>query len=217
MCKIALIENLSLYSSGIVLILNKLDGIDIVAEVKNVDELIQKTGRVIPDIIVFDTLQSENSGIKPLKKIRRNFPKTPLLIITSDDYADSFEEYIRIGVNGFVFGNAGPEELIKAIKKLKEGGEYFREDVWDLVKKTIRSHKNKTVKSDLLSERENSVLKLIAMGMTYKQIGLNLNISPRTVETHKNNILTKLNVRTKAEMIKYAYQNNILVQTGTGK
>ena len=211
MCKIAIVENFHLYSSGIELVLNELEDIQVVVKAKNIDELVQKTDSMIPDVILMDILHSENSGVKPLKKMKRMFPKASVLIITNEDYADRFEEYIRIGVKGFIFSDADSEELKKAIKKLNNGDEYFPKNVWNILKNVIQSGKKTSKKNDGLTDREINVLKLFTQGLTYKEIGLKLNISPRTVETHKKNILSKLKIKSTAAMIKYAFQNNMVV------
>jgi len=132
-------------------------------------------------------------------------------LILSTDYSDFFEEYISLGVNGFVFNDAGREKLIKAIKTLMNGDDHFRPRVWQLLKKYLRTKKNSASFEDkrMLSNREITILKLFCKGYTYKEIGVKLNISPRTVETHKKNIQTKINARSTAEMIEFAYQNKL--------
>ena len=210
MCKIAILENLQLYSAGLKALLSGLEEVQIIAEAQNVEELKQKLGKIIPGLILVDLVQRENAGIKLLKKTVRRFPKVPILIITNGDYAHSFEEYIRIGVNGFVFTNARPAEFVDAIKKLAKGEEYFPDEVWVFLKKAIRSHKFSSKQNNKLSEREIEVLRSFTNGLSYKEIGNELNISSRTVETHKKNILSKLKVNTTADMIKYAYHNNLI-------
>lgn len=100
--------------------------------------------------------------------------------------------------------------MIKAIKKLDNGEEYFSNTVWKVFKSYVQTRKKRILKSSKLTDREVSVLKLFAHGLSYKEIGVKLSISPRTVETHKRNILSKLKINTTAEMIKYAYRKHIL-------
>lgn len=210
MCKIAIIESFSLFSAGIKSILKDLKEVKVIAEAENVDLLIPLVRQNVPDLICFDVIHSGSTGIKPLKKIRRLFPKTPVLIIINANYADFLEEYIHIGIKGCVFSNAGSEELLTATNNLKAGNEYFPIEVWKILKNAIQSRKSTSKKSDKLTDREIAVLKLFTQGLTYKEIGLKLNISSRTVETHKNNILSKLKIHTIADMIKYAYHNELL-------
>ncbi|MCK5853331.1 response regulator transcription factor [bacterium] len=214
MCKIAILENYALFSSGIKAILIETDGFEIVGEAKSTEELLFLLGETTPDVIIIDILHFDNEGIRPLKKIKRNFPHVPILLIIGQNYAYCFEDYLSIGVKGFIFKDACAAELTKAVKKLSKGEEHFRKSVWEILKKAIQSHKSckKTRKNGTkLTDREISVLKLFCQGLTFKEIGLKLYISPRTVEAHKKNILSKINVRTTAEMVKFAIRHRIEV------
>ena len=213
MCKLAILENYSLFNSGIKPILERDGECEIIQVAKNIDEFMQKFITNKPDVIIVDIIHCENEGIKPLKKIRKSFSKIPILLIVSEDYANFFEEYIALGIRGFVFKDSSPKELIKAIKKLSKGEDYFHKNVWIILKDFIRtrkSGKNGKKNKSVLTNREVSVVKLFSKGLTYKEIGSDLNISPRTVETHKRNILAKLNIRSTAEMVKFALNNHIL-------
>jgi len=211
MCKIAILERFSLFATGITSILHEEDEYDIIVNAESVNELIRILNNDVPHIIIFDILHSDNSGVKVIRKIRRTYPDVPLLLIVSQHYSDCFEEYIRLGVKGFIFNNAGKEELVDAINKLKNGEEYFTKRVWDIFKASIRARKYKKKEEEHLTDREMDVLKLFSQGMTYKEIGVNLSISPRTVETHKRNILSKLKINSTADMVRYAFRNHILL------
>ena len=210
MCKIAILERYALLGSGIRSILINEVECEVIAQAKTSTELIASLGNNLPDVIIIDIMSTDNSGIKPLRKIRRVFPKIPVLLIVSSHYADCFEEYIRLGAKGFIFNTSNGEELVTAVKKLKNGKEYFTNRVWKVFKDSIQlgnKHRNNTQK---LTDREVSVIRLFSSGLTYKEIGAQLNISPRTVETHKRNILSKLKMHSTAEMVKYAIRNNLL-------
>ncbi|MFV0592964.1 MAG: response regulator transcription factor [Draconibacterium sp.] len=209
MCKIAILEPFTLLGAGIASILSEEKQCEVLAIAQTKEELIRRLAKSVPDVIIIDIIHGENTGVKPIKRLRRMFPDTPLLLIVSANYADCFEEYIRLGVKGFVFNTSDAKELVKAIQKLRAGDEYFNNKVWNIFKSSIQLRKHK-VQEERLSDREVSILKLFSCGMTYKEIGSELNISPRTVETHKRNILAKLKINTTAEMVKYAYRHHIL-------
>ena len=213
MCKIALLENYSLFSSGIKPVLNEINHFEIIAESKTIDKFLIQLDKNRPDVIIFDIIHCQDEGLKQLRKIKRSYSKIPVLLIVNEDYTYCFEEYIEQGVRGFVFHDSSPEILIKAIKKLKNGEDHFRKNVWLSLTDFIRSHKagkSSQKKKSVLTKREESVVKLFCNGLTYKEIGSNLNISPRTVETHKKNIQTKLKVNSTAEMVKFAFNNHIV-------
>ena len=115
MCKIAIVESCALFSSGITKILNEVEDFKVVSETENVEQMQLHLGEIIPDVIVFDILHHSNGGIKSIKKIKRLFPKIPLLLIVSKDYGFYFEEYIHLGVRGLILNNASSSQLIKAI------------------------------------------------------------------------------------------------------
>ncbi|WP_167614505.1 helix-turn-helix transcriptional regulator [Maribellus sediminis] len=209
MCKIAVLERFTLLGSGIASILSNEKECEVVLA-KTKEELVRKLDDSIPDVIVIDIIHNENSGFKPIKRFRRIYPHVPVLLIVSASYADCFEEYIRLGVKGFIFNSSDRDELRRAIKKLMNGGEYFTDKVWKIFKSSIQTRKHKPVHQKL-TDREVAVLKLFSSGLTYKEIGSELSISPRTVETHKRNILSKLKINSTADMVKYAYRNNILI------
>lgn len=210
MCKVAILDSFTLFASGIQSILNDTKECDVIVHATTTNDLVKELKRVIPDIIIIDVMHGDNSGMRSIKKIRRIYPKTPVLLILSAHYSDSFEEYIRLGVKGFIFSDATGKDLAEAIKKLKNGGEFFRKKVWDIFKTSIQKRKYGKKKTQILTDREVAVLKLFTQGHTYKEIGTLLNISPRTVETHKRNILSKLKINSTAEMVQYALHQHII-------
>ena len=212
MSKVAVLERFTLFGSGIAAILEKADCFDVIIQAEHMDGLLTMVKEATPevDVIVVDVIHGENSGMKPIKKIRRECRNIPVLLIVSQNYADCFEEYIRLGVKGFIFNNSRGQDLVRAIKKLKEGKEYFGKPVWEIFKRSIQARKYKKKKDQVLTDREVAVLKLFSQGLSYKEIGVKLNISPRTVETHKRNILSKLKISSTADMVKYAYRNHII-------
>lgn len=210
MCKIALLENYSLFGSGIKSLLAVTKEFKVVAEGASADSLVLQLRNEIPDVIVIDMLHCYNAGVKTVKKTRKYFPRVPLLLITSEDYFECFNDYLRFGVKGFVFKNDSPDDLVSAIKKLHSGKMYFRKNVRKVfsdVSSFTKPLRGIHQREQLLTEREIAVLKLFCDGLTYKEVGVKLFISPRTVESHKKNIMTKLNVASTAEMIKYATRN----------
>jgi DNA-binding NarL/FixJ family response regulator len=209
---VAILEPYLLYGQGIKSMLSESEELQIICVAKKADELIENISEKKPYIVVIDILHCDNAGLKILKKIRRLFPHLPILLITGSQYADCVREQINLGVNGFIFHNASPDELKKAVIQLSMGGRYFRKKIWKKFKETIQlTNPNEAHPQNehILTDREITVLKLFCGGLSYKEIGNKLFISPRTVETHKKNILSKLKIKSTAEMVKYAFHNQI--------
>jgi len=211
--KVVIFESYPLFSSGIKTVLNASNSIRVTGEASNIDALLHLLQKTNPNAIVFDILHCINAGLKPLRKIARKFPHIPILLIVGEEYADCFESYFQLGVKGFVFKEDTSAEFTQAIKEVCSGRDHFRNQVRTFFKESLKKNRrdkttNQTDQS--LTDREISVLKLFCRGLTYKEIGHNLCISPRTVETHKQNILTKLKVKSTVDMVKYAFHHRIL-------
>lgn len=212
--KIAIFENYSLFSFGLRSVLTAHENIEIVFVAATMPELLKALNQTLPEVLIFDVLHNHNGTMRNLQKISRKFPAVPIIILTSMQYADCFTEYVKIGVKGFVFENETPDDLIRALQKVKSGSTYLPAEMQQWLKEIAPSGKRNgqvMQKRNRLTEREISILKLFCQGLTYKEIGRKLFISPRTVETHKKNILAKLRLKTTAEMIRYAFHNHLII------
>jgi DNA-binding NarL/FixJ family response regulator len=213
--KIVILENYSLFSSGIRSILEQVEEFEVIDEARNLDELLHHVITKTPDVIVLDLLHCQNAGLDTLRRLKRVLGGIPVLLITSYDFADCFTEHILLGVKGFIFSNTTSAELIKAVKKLTRGGEYFPNQVTKIYKQVHDLYlKGKKIlfKKKNLTERESTILRCLSLGLSHKEIGEKLYISPRTVETHKRNILSKLNLTTSADLIKYAVHHQMALE-----
>jgi DNA-binding NarL/FixJ family response regulator len=160
-----------------------------------------------------DLLLPQKSVIAISKKLNREYPDIPLLIITVDAIEYTILQCVIHGARGLIWKSSSPEELISAINTIVAGERYFKIPESKMVSQVIR-HAQLILPEVQhfieISNRELEVLKLIADGYSYKDIGKKLNISPRTVESHKNNILSKLKLNTTADLIKYAIKHRLI-------
>mgnify|MGYP000339078553 CR=1 FL=1 len=213
MCKIAILENYTLFCSGIRPVLDQITEFEVVAKSKQLTDILPLLKKSKPDVIIIDVLHCDDDGAFAIRKIRAKASKTPILLVVNKDYSSHFENYIALGVNGLVFTSFGKEQLVEAVKTLKNGDDYFPPQAWILLKEYLRTKRKDLLpqanSKPILSNRELDVLRLFCKGYTYKEIAHKLNISSRTVETHKKNISTKINVRSTAEMVEFAVQNNL--------
>lgn len=211
-CKIGMIESYSLFSSGIKTILESANENVFVGLGGDARELKNSLNGTIPDIILIDVLHSRNAGIEEIKNVRKTFPQIPFLLIAAQDCSECFQDYLNSGAKGIVFATDKMEDLINAVQLICNGKEYFSGAITKNRSNGLESAPKLTrpkFKDNLLTDRELEVLKLFCDGLTYREIGKKLYISHRTVESHKNNILAKLNLKSKAELIKYATRNNL--------
>lgn len=136
-----------------------------------------------------------------------------MVVIIKKDYNDTFKDLILLGITRFIYQDATPGELIKAVTRAAIGKEYFPSGIVNMVKDTLvtlpgTSHSSNITHS--LTSREATVCKLFCKGLTYKEIGAQLYISPRTVESHKKNILSKLKINSTVDMVKYAMEHHLI-------
>jgi DNA-binding NarL/FixJ family response regulator len=205
-CKIAILESYALFSSGIKSILHSTDEMEVIAEGASPEVLSLLLQGQVPDIILIDMLHCVNGGINTVKKTKKIFPDIPFLLITSTEFTDCFQDYVEYGVKGFVYTTDSPAALIESLKTICIGEESLKQET-NSVDTSQGYHQLKKYK---LTDRETEVLKLFCSGLTYREIGERLYISHRTVESHKKNILSKLNITSTAEMVKYATRNKLI-------
>lgn len=214
MIRIALFENCSLFSFGLKHILTKHHELEIPIVASSVQQLVKQLNSEPADVLLLDILHCDNGAIRLLRRVTRKFPDLPIILLTSMQFSDCFTEHVKMGVKGFVFDDESPDDLMNAIRRVKNGGNYLPKEMQRWLKELESSGKSEKLKADgksTLTEREISILKLFCEGLTYKEIGRRLFISPRTVETHKKNILEKLRLKSTADMVKYAFHNRLII------
>lgn len=184
----------------------------VLGEATSIEDLKYLLGTTSPDLVVMDTYHCDKGGIEILKRAARFLKKTPVFIIARQDFSICFLDYLKYGVKGIVLNDVSPDDLLKALKKVCNGIEHYPTANFDQPDDTDTmsySEVETIARKRSLTDRESLILRHISQGMSHKQIGQKLYISPRTVESHKRNILTKLGLKTTAELIKYSMQNNI--------
>lgn len=187
--------------------------IEILAEATSANTLLDVLKIHTPDIIVMDIkLSGSMSGIDIAKMIHLNTPKQKILMLTANIDENYIIASLKVGAKGFLSKDSSKDEFIKAILQINNGDVYFGENISQAVIQSyvrqIQSHITDADKP--LSDREIEIVKLLSEGLTTKQIGEELCISPRTVESHKNNILEKLGLQNTIELVKYAIRNKIV-------
>jgi len=162
----------------------------------------------VVDVVLMDISMPELSGIEATEIITQKFKNIKVLALTMHAEETYITSMMKAGAMGYILKEAGTSELVMAINSVAKGKKFYSNEVSVAM---INSLMNKDNSVGIeLSERELEVLKYIAAGDTNKEAGEKLFISPRTVETHRRNILSKLDIKNTAEMIKYAYQHNLV-------
>lgn len=191
----------------------------LVEEAQNGEEGIEKAGKMDFDIIIMDYQLPTLNGVEATSLILENNPKAKILALSNYDEYMYIDNMMRAGARGFVLKNIGPEEFINAIEAVMQGKNYYSSDV--AVKlisfdhhniPLVRLLKHKSDKREILSKRELEILRLVAAEYTNEEIAATLFISKRTVDTHRHNLMKKLDVKNTAGLVKSAMELKILEQ-----
>ena len=178
-------------------------------EAQNAPELLALVANERWDIVVLDLTMPDDNGLKALKQIKHDQPKLPVLILSmypEDQYA---VRTIRAGAAGYLNKESAPEELVTAIRKVLNGGEYISASVADELVLHARHEDDQPVHKHL-SDREYQVLCLIAAGKEIKEITAELTLSAKTISTYRVRLLEKMNLKTNAELTHYAIQHSLI-------
>ena len=211
--KLLIVDDYNIFRNGLKLILENHENFEVAGEASNPEELFKILENIKPDVIVLNLMLPQKHIFSITKKLGNKYPEIPFVLLTVG--ADEFIilECVINGAHGILWKESTSEQLIEAINTVAAGERYLNIPESKMVSQIIkhaRIDKFGEQRFSEISEREQDVLKLFAKGYSYKKIGEELNISPRTVESHKNNILSKLNLQSVTEMIKYAIKHNLI-------
>lgn len=185
----------------------------VVGEANNGNEAIRLAEVLQPDVILMDIEMPEISGIQACQEIKRLHPQMKVVIVSMHNEKQLIKKLIEQGADGYLLKNSSKDDVMTAIEKVLNNHSYFSEEVTlSLLDKNNKEQTNSNTFSKLgdLTEREIEILKLLSQGMTNKEVGDALNISHRTVDTHRTNLMKKLDVTNVAGLIRFAFQNGII-------
>jgi two-component system response regulator NreC len=186
---------------------------DVVGEASEGNEGIEKALEIQPDVILMDlSMPHGKDGLSATSELKKQLPKTAILILTMHDDEEYLFRAIQAGASGCVLKSAPHDELISAIKSVYNGNAYLNPSATKrLMDEYLDNVKQgSTDMYQLLSDREKEVLTLVAKGYSNKEIAEQLIISVKTVETHKGNLMEKLQMKTRPELVTYALKKGLL-------
>lgn len=207
--KILLADDHQLVRKGFRALLEEIEFVEVVGEAANGKEALSllRNGAK-PDIALLDYEMPLMNGLEATEAIKRDFLGVKVIMLTMLQSKELVQEAVSKGVSGFLFKNTSPEDLMDAIQRVAGGDTYFSSEVTLTLLKP--AHHPDAPLLALLSDREMEILKLVAQGLSSTEIGQQLFISPRTVDTHRNNILQKLEVPGIAGLVQFAVRNKLV-------
>lgn len=180
-----------------------------IEEVSDAEDLFKKVMRESWDVVISDISMPGRSGLEVLQQIRQDYPKLPILILSvypEDQYAI---RVLKAGASGYLTKDSAPEELVKAVNQLLLGKKYITSSLAEKLA-TILDHDAEKMPHEYLSDREFEVMKLLAAGKSVSEIAGKMSLSVTTVSTYRARIMTKMNVKTNADLTLYAIEKKLL-------
>jgi DNA-binding NarL/FixJ family response regulator len=174
-------------------------------------EVLEQVASLEPDVVVLDITMPRLGGLETLEKIRSEFAKTKVILLSVHSDSPFIQSAISLGADGYVLKNGRAAEIVTAIREVMKGGSYFSPAVAREIVEQLRSPRTESDDPfSLLSSREREVLHLIAEGLSAKEVAVELSISAKTVEAHRTSVMRKLNVRKATELVRYALRHGLI-------
>lgn len=212
MIKILLVDDHNIVRQGLRLLLDTQSDIQIVGEAGDGWEAIDKARQLMPDVILMDISIPGLNGLDATRRIKECCPSIRVLVLTMHNNEEYFFQALSAGASGYIPKKADPTELVSAIRAVHQGGAFLYPSVAKtLVADFLRRVEMGEEKAsyDGLTEREREILKLVAEGKTNREIASLLHISTKTADRHRANLMEKLNIHNRSQLIKYAIRKGI--------
>lgn len=211
--RLLLVDDHAVVRTGLRMLLEGESDIEIIGEADNASDAINQISQLQPDVVLMDIGLPDISGIEATKRIKQLAPNTAVVALTIHEDEEYFFKMLDAGASGYVPKRAAPEELLTAIRVTALGEVYLYPSLAKLLVKdylTQSLHPKNKATLNGLTPRENEVLTLLADGDSNAEIAEQLSISPKTVARHRENIMGKLNLHSRTELVKYAVRKGII-------
>ncbi len=216
MPNILLADDHKIIRDGIISLLENEKDFNIIAEAENGFEVLDILKDETIDIVVMDISMPEMNGIECTKEIKKLYPEIRVLILSMYNEEQYVNEVFNSGASGYILKNSGKEDLVDAIITVLTGKPYYSSEVTETYIRSLTMNTKKPSKNNAiikeLSSREIEVLELIVNEFTNQEIAEKLNISIRTVDAHRRNLLNKIDARNTAGLVKFAVTNNMFTK-----
>lgn len=197
---------------GLKALVNGQPDMEVIGEADNGRVTVERAKELMPEILLMDISMPDLNGVAAAELLRQECPTVKILVLTAYKDKGYLDRFLKVGASGYVLKLSAAEELIGAIRQVAAGGVYLDPEMADRITDGyVRSHFLKgEVRQRELTMREEEVLRLIAHGHSNKEISNSLKISVKTVESHKANLMQKLELRTRTEIVRYALRQGWL-------
>jgi DNA-binding NarL/FixJ family response regulator len=210
--RVMIADDHTVVRQGIRNVLEEVEGLEVVGEAGDGDEALELARKLRPDVLLLDVTMPGRTGLEVTRELRSDEVESGILILSMHDDPEYVLQAVRAGADGYVLKDVTPAELRKAIQTVHEGREYFAERVTHQLSVGLRAElerEQRKSRLESLTARETEVLVHVAEGLTNREIAEKLEISPRTVETHRERLMTKLRIRTVAGLTRFVVEERL--------
>jgi two-component system nitrate/nitrite response regulator NarL len=208
--KVLVVDDHPVVRKGLQSCLSRHDHIKVVGEASDGDEAMRKARELSPDLILMDITMPKMNGLAVTELLRKESPRTKVLVLSVHSNKEYIFRVIQAGAHGYVSKEAPPDELLRAIESVFEGEPFFSEDIARAALNQFVATGGKKEPFAQLTSRERQVLVLIAEGQSNKEIASKLGIGVRTIETHRERIMRRLDIHSVAGLTKFAIANGMV-------
>ena len=212
--KILVADDHDVVRRGIRALLEDQPGWEVCAEATNGRQAVEKVKQLKPDVVVLDVTMPELNGLEAARQIRKLFPNVEVLILTMHDSEQVAQEVIKTGARGYILKSDAGRDLVTAVQAVSRHKNFFTNRVSQMVSDSQLRGGLQAVDAESigsrLTAREREIVQLLAEGKANKEVAGLLSISVKTVETHRTNIMRKLDLHSVSELVRYAVRNNIV-------
>ncbi len=211
--RVLLVDDHALFRDGIRTLLSAEPDIEIAGEAANATEAVELANQRRPDIILMDIGMPGPGSFEAARLIRKERPEIRIVFLSMYDDEEYVSECVRIGANGYILKESPAAQLLMAIREVHRGGSYLSPRLLSRLVDDIRVLGRPSMQQprfDALTKRELEVLKMLAEGASVKEIASEFNLSVKTIEAHKFNLMRKLGIHNKAQLVQYAIQKKII-------
>ncbi len=211
--RILIVDDHEFVRRGVRSILETHEGWQVVGEAQNGDDAIRIAAETCPDIVVMDISMPGLNGLDATRQIVRSHPETQVLVLSMHDSERLIRDVLSSGARGYILKSDAGRDLLAATESLLIGKPFFTPKVSEVVlsgyMRRAEAQRDPLSAEASLTTREREILQLLAEGKTNREIGATLDISTRTVETHRRNLMSKLNLHSIADVVRYALQRHL--------
>ncbi|HLJ88788.1 MAG TPA: response regulator transcription factor [Candidatus Angelobacter sp.] len=211
--KCLLVDDHTLFRQGVRRLLESESDFEVVGEAADGGDAVEKARELRPDIVLMDIGMPGLSSFESSRQIKKNRAETKILFLTMYDDEDYLVQCLEAGASGYVLKDTPAPQLLNAVRDVYKGGKYLSSQVLGKLVEDFRSRVRDTrmrPRIATLTPREREILKLLAEGNSVKEIAVILGLSVKTVEAHKFNLMRKLDIHNKAQLVTYAIQKKII-------